>query len=272
MVWSQVINEKTLDGFMICQKTYAYTINLRFINRNCVECGICEILCPKTAIKLVKDNKIQIDENKCVRCGICSYLCMFNALQIKYVSFDNIKKKEVEMKKIGGLPNLKSKITINYKKCNLCQTCEKVCPKEAISINENQLEIKDELCILCGWCSSTCPEGAITVDKLFQGSLLLKKNIDDNNEIQELISICPSKCLRYKDMDSNRIRNVKTKKILGKDSDNISWLNEFCIFCGACVKLKPEFIIEFKRTKINSDVPFLENKIWVEIKKKLLNR
>ena len=273
LLWSQIYNKKSSDGFQVTQKSFTHTINLHYIRSRCTRCGICELICPKTAIKLEEHDRnfIQINEKKCVRCGICAYFCMFHALQIEHVLFGDINKDEVVMNKIGGLPDLNAKITIFNDKCNLCKTCEKVCPRSAITIKEDKLEINNDLCILCGWCASTCPESAIEVVKLFQGNLLFNDINVKQDEIKDLVSICPSECIRYKDLDLNRIRNVKTKKILGHDPDKITWLKDFCIFCGACQKLKPELIKEIKRIDINAADPFLENRIWVEIKKKLFN-
>lgn len=274
MLWSHIINQKTSNGFKIVQKTYTYVINLTFINSKCFRCGMCELLCPKTAIKLIDDNEnfIKIDEEKCVQCGICAYFCMFHALKIDHLTSGNINRNQVIMNQIGGIPDLNSNISISNEKCNLCKTCEKVCPVNAIKIQDEKVEIDNETCMLCGWCASTCPEGAIKVNKLYSGKIIIKKDDIKLSEIQDLISICPTKCIRYKDFDENRIRNVKVKKILGKDPKQLSWVNEFCIFCGACQNLKPEIIENFKRSSINADEPFLENKIWVEIKKKLLTR
>ena len=273
MLWSQIINEKTSEGFQITQKTYSYVINLTFTNCKCVRCGICELICPKAAIKLVDDdNFIEIDEEKCVKCGICAYFCMFHALKIDHLTFGNINQNHVLMNKIGGIPDLNSNISISDEKCNLCKTCEKVCPTNSIKIQDEKIEIDNESCILCSWCSSTCPEGAIKVNKLYTGSLTINEDDLTLSEIQDLISICPTRCIRYKDLDENRIRNVKVKKILGKDPEQLSWVNDFCIFCGACQKIKPEIIEKFERFTINADDPFLENKTWLEIKNKLLTR
>ncbi|RLE73537.1 MAG: hypothetical protein DRZ80_06295 [Thermoprotei archaeon] len=44
----------------------------------CIGCGLCELVCPTKAIKLVRQNKkyvIMIDEKKCTGCLICNNLC-----------------------------------------------------------------------------------------------------------------------------------------------------------------------------------------------------
>ena len=277
MMWSSIKNEKTDEGFQIIQKSFSHVILIKHDHDKCVLCAMCERICPKNAISLKKqvsneiDNLLQIDEKKCVQCGLCAYICMFNALNIKHLTFEVINKNEVLMEKIGGLPELKSRITINYDSCNSCKACQKICPRNAIDYLEDQIKINENKCIKCGWCASICPEKAIDVVKLFEGNLELADNITDEKEIKELISACPTKCIRYKDFDKNNLRNVKTKKILGKIPDSITWLREFCILCGACNEVKPNLIKIINRNNINADEPFLKNKMWDRIKQTLLN-
>ena len=47
-------------------------------------------------------------------------------------------------------------------KCIGCRTCEKVCPKNAISFTEdNKIIINEELCDSCGLCVNKCPNEAL---------------------------------------------------------------------------------------------------------------
>jgi 4Fe-4S ferredoxin len=67
-----------------------YKLNL---NKDlCVGCQICALACPKEAIKIEKQPKIQgekakkakvdIDLSKCNFCGICDILCPFGAIKV----------------------------------------------------------------------------------------------------------------------------------------------------------------------------------------------
>jgi uncharacterized protein (DUF362 family)/Pyruvate/2-oxoacid:ferredoxin oxidoreductase delta subunit len=51
------------------------------------------------------------------------------------------------------------------KKCNLCQQCVKICPKNALSVENDKLQFQDNICISCFCCQELCPEGAVTVKK-----------------------------------------------------------------------------------------------------------
>ena len=50
---------------------------------------------------------------------------------------------------------------IIYERCNLCGTCERTCPYNAITIVDKNLSINENLCYGCGLCSTICPTGAI---------------------------------------------------------------------------------------------------------------
>src|SRR5512145_887669 len=75
---------------------------LLFKDNLCAVCGLCESICPVSAIEakptgaMVRTeqdaSKLDIDENKCVLCGMCSSICPFQALdlQIDGVSIKDI--------------------------------------------------------------------------------------------------------------------------------------------------------------------------------------
>lgn len=52
-------------------------------------------------------------------------------------------------------------LSIHHEKCNLCGTCIKACPFNAMGINEQKLEI-NAACKMCKICIKSCPLGAIT--------------------------------------------------------------------------------------------------------------
>ncbi|MFC1822223.1 4Fe-4S binding protein [Thermodesulfobacteriota bacterium] len=65
---------------------------------------------------------------------------------------------------------------IDHEKCNLCLTCQKICPMEAISKlpgyeadgSDTRMLIQESQCIGCGLCASHCPESAIQLNKARQ--------------------------------------------------------------------------------------------------------
>ena len=52
-------------------------------------------------------------------------------------------------------------IEVNTNKCLHCGLCVGSCPKNAIFLNEVELEFNDD-CINCGICVRLCPVGALS--------------------------------------------------------------------------------------------------------------
>lgn len=55
-------------------------IQVKWIEENCIQCGVCEKACRSGAITL-KEDKILIDESKCNFCGRCTKSCPVNAYE-----------------------------------------------------------------------------------------------------------------------------------------------------------------------------------------------
>lgn len=52
-------------------------------------------------------------------------------------------------------------VRINPAKCVACMACVRVCPVEAVQVNDDRVEIAQESCIQCGLCVPACPHEAI---------------------------------------------------------------------------------------------------------------
>ena len=50
---------------------------------------------------------------------------------------------------------------IDKDSCIGCGTCVSICPKEAITIQDDLATINKDLCVECGACSNNCPVDAI---------------------------------------------------------------------------------------------------------------
>ncbi len=56
-------------------------------------------------------------------------------------------------------------ITIDTKKCDGCQKCIEICPREVFKVSKKSLTVKNqEACSICRNCEETCEIGAVTVD------------------------------------------------------------------------------------------------------------
>lgn len=52
-------------------------------------------------------------------------------------------------------------IIVDQARCTGCGICLTVCPEDAITLEAERAEIREELCNGCGACLSACPEAAI---------------------------------------------------------------------------------------------------------------
>lgn len=97
------------------------------VTDNCRKCmaKACQQSCKFGAISMGRD-RAYIDPDKCKECGMCARSCPYNAI------------------------------------ADLIRPCKKVCPVDAITMDENGIcVIDDDKCIRCGKCIHRCPFGAI---------------------------------------------------------------------------------------------------------------
>ncbi len=102
--------------------------------------------------------KIIANIDKCTGCEICTLICSFNAWE----GFNTHKGKlKVDLFDKGVFNSVRV--------CQQCENpvCEKVCPVNAIKINEDKgiVEINEDKCIGCGICVEECPYDAIWMNK-----------------------------------------------------------------------------------------------------------
>lgn len=51
--------------------------------RECVACGCCEKICPRSAIRVVMGIQAEVDLQRCVGCGKCERECPATAIVMK---------------------------------------------------------------------------------------------------------------------------------------------------------------------------------------------
>ena len=126
--------------------------------KKCVsDCELyCEKECPKEAIKVTKKGleygksqeivDVAIDKNKCVYCRKCELSCPYGALQVK--------------KPFQG------KITLDKTLCSDdCLVCVDICPTRAIRLENEKPVVYPDVCIFCSACQKVCPKEAISVSR-----------------------------------------------------------------------------------------------------------
>jgi 4Fe-4S ferredoxin len=240
-------------------KRYKLTLD----KKRCVGCQICSLACPKDAIKIEKQPKVQkqkakkalvdIDLEKCNFCGICDVSCPYGAIKLTLNDEHVLSVLDKE-----SFPELIRDIKVDTHQCPKdCVKCEEACPLSLIKITrvgydgkpvENvnslppsqrqrvqiNLDIQKEYCPTCRVCEFKCSPGAIKVRKFMEGKIA----IDQKK--------CPSGCTDCLDVCPI------TGALYLSDKDNKVYVNElFCDYCGACKVVCPvDDALMLKRTKV----------------------
>jgi 4Fe-4S ferredoxin len=237
-------------------------IKLTLDRKRCVGCQICTAACPKAAITVTKQAKLQgqtarkpqvdIDPSKCNFCGACDIYCPYGAVQ---VTVNGVHDLSVLAKE--SYPQLTRDINVNTKKCDKeCTACETACPLHLITVSkvgydgkpvqdvsklsptgrrrvQVTVAVAKQYCPTCRACEYKCTPGAITVKKAYEGKIAIKQQQ------------CPDGC--HDCMDVCPVTGTLTIA----DDGKVHVLDQTCTYCGACKNVcpKPE-ALTLERTKI----------------------
>jgi Na+-translocating ferredoxin:NAD+ oxidoreductase RNF subunit RnfB len=121
----------------------------------CLALGTCATVCPFGAIDHRGPGEIPcIDPNTCTSCGVCVRECPVSIIRIvpagahvHVVCSSRAKAKEVKRVCQVG--------------CIGCGACKKVCPEDAVVLENNLAAIIYDKCTECGLCIEKCPTNAI---------------------------------------------------------------------------------------------------------------
>lgn len=121
----------------------------------CLTLGTCVNVCPFQAIEARDPGEIPyIDPNKCTSCGICVRECPVNIISLVPASANvhvvcSSRAKGKQVRKVCEIG------------CIGCGACKKVCPEDAIILENNLATIVYDKCTECGLCIEKCPTDAI---------------------------------------------------------------------------------------------------------------
>ena len=120
----------------------------------CLGLGTCKRVCPFDAVVISEDGISTIDTERCTGCGICVKECPKGIIQLVPIG-----------KRVSILCHSEEKGSEVRKKCEVgciaCETCVRVCPFDAISMEGNLAVLDHERCRVCGLCVPRCPTHTI---------------------------------------------------------------------------------------------------------------
>lgn len=146
---------------------------LLFDNKKCIDCGFCQVVCPKEAIKenihtTIQEGDLQyiVDQQKCIYCGICQIFCPVDALILQLNDeprliiqetkiIPNILSLPIEVenkiikKVLEGSISITPLGIVTKKDSNLLVNC---CPTHTIRIEGQKINISSEKCLFCTRC------------------------------------------------------------------------------------------------------------------------
>lgn len=119
----------------------------------CLGFGNCVAACQYNAIKIV-DGVAKVNSNKCTGCMACAATCP-RKLIIPVEYGTNVY--------IACNSHAKGAVTVRgcSQGCIGCGICTKICPHEAIHVENNLAVIDYEKCTACGLCAAVCPKKLI---------------------------------------------------------------------------------------------------------------
>ena len=150
------------DGAISCRVAHSTCGGESLCSFGCLGCGDCVKACKFDAIHMNPETGLpEVDADKCTACGACAKACPRGIIEIRLkgrVVKDNARRVWVSCVN-------KDKGAVAAKACAVacigCGKCQKVCKKEAITIENNLAYIDPAKCIACGLCYNECPKKAI---------------------------------------------------------------------------------------------------------------
>ena len=106
-----------------------------------------------------------------------SMFTVFKHLFKRPVTLEYPEKKRTQVENFRGKP-----IVTN---CVKCGTCTKVCPANAITIEDNTFSINMNKCIFCGNCAYYCPTKAIRMSHEYELGTSDKRELHLEYQIKE---------------------------------------------------------------------------------------
>lgn len=139
------------DGVQDCAVASNFVGGFKECDFGCLGLGNCVKVCMFDAIKMGDHGLPVVDPEKCTGCGLCATACPRDIIKM------------LPQGELGHLVlcNSHARGKAVSKACEVgciaCKACVKVCPEEAIAMDDNLAVIDLDKCTDCGKCAEKCP-------------------------------------------------------------------------------------------------------------------
>ncbi|MDO4544182.1 MAG: RnfABCDGE type electron transport complex subunit B [Clostridia bacterium] len=137
------------EGPHSCRAAAALSGGPKECSYSCLGYGDCYEVCKFNAIT-VENGVASINDDYCTGCGACVTVCPRSCIAL-------IPKNRTVVVRCRNTETGKTAREHCKVACIGCKRCEKVCPSEAIKVNNGVAEIDPEKCTRCGACVAACP-------------------------------------------------------------------------------------------------------------------
>lgn len=151
----------TVKRFNKLFDNYLFDRNIEVIDKRCIACGECKMVCPTKAIDLNAPNPIKINSN-CVYCGFCVEKCQFDAIRV-YGDYFYSEEGDLYYARSYISGPREGDYSLSHDKCQACGICTKNCPTGALTLEDDKISWDEDKCLLCRECEFICPVDAIRI-------------------------------------------------------------------------------------------------------------
>lgn len=142
------------QGLQNCREAMIASGGTKACRFGCMGLGSCVTACSFGAMSMGDKGLPVVDKEKCTACGKCRDACPKGIIDL--IPMDQRIHVDCRSKDKGKVVR-----GVCSTGCIGCKACTKVCPAEAITVEDNLARIDYSKCIQCGACVKKCPTGAI---------------------------------------------------------------------------------------------------------------